>query len=51
MEIVIFLLVVALAAVPAGLLTTFVVVWHEGRRLPEPVQSAPREAATPVSVR
>ena len=41
MEIVIWLLVVLLAAVPAGLLTTFAVVWHERRRLPEPVQRPP----------
>lgn len=50
MEIVIWLLVVALAAVPAGLLTTSAVVWHERRRLPESVQRSPRGAETPVSV-
>jgi len=51
MEIVIWLLVVLLAAVPAGLLTTFAVVWHERRRIPEPGQRLPRKVETPAFVR
>lgn len=50
MEIVIWLLVVVLAAVPAGLLTTYAVVWHERRRLPEPVQRPAPEVETPIFI-
>ncbi|HEY5852640.1 MAG TPA: hypothetical protein VIW24_00970 [Aldersonia sp.] len=50
MEIVIWLLVVLLAAVPAGILTTFAVVWHERRRVPEPPQRPAPTVDTPIFI-
>ena len=50
MEIVIWLLVVLFASVPAGLLTTSLVIWHERRRISEAVQRPPRKVETPICI-
>ena len=48
MEIVILLAVVVLVAVPASLVTTFAVIWHEQRRILPPARPIPSTVDTPA---